>query len=256
MDVDLDRALETIKAAANAGGKEALDRFQMGLHVERKADRSPVTEADRAAEATIVATLRAEFPDAGILGEETGSHQGTAPYRFIVDPIDGTRGFTRGGRFWGCLIGLEVGAEIVAGAMYLPALDDLYWAARDCGTFLNGKRLRVLPSPPLVEATLSLGEMKPLFRPPYREPVESLIEEAEDARTYGDLMGVALVLTGVADVWIEAGVQPWDIAPARILAEEAGARFTNFAGTTDLHHGTALVAGPELHAEVLRRLPS
>lgn len=254
MDVDLDRALQAVKNAARAGGREALDRFRTGIQVEHKADRTPVTEADRAAEAAIVDVLRSEFPDAGILGEESGGHPGTAPFRFIVDPIDGTRGFTRGGRFWGSLIALEAQGEILAGAMFLPAMDDLYWAARDRGAFLNGDRLRVRPSPPIEETTLSLGEIGHLLRPPYRPVIESLIQECESVRAYGDLMSVALVLTGVADAWLEAGAQPWDIAPARILAEEAGARFSTFAGTTDLDQGTALVAPPELHAALLERL--
>lgn len=254
MDLDLDHALETIKAAARAGGREALSHFRTGVHIERKADRSPVTEADRAAEDAIFSVLRREFPDAGILGEESGEHRGNAPFRFIVDPIDGTRGFTRGGRFWGSLVALEHGPDVLAGAMYLPALDDLYWAARDRGAFINGDRLQVRPSPSLDDTTLSLGELKPLFAPPLGTAIEGLIRDVENARCYGDLMGVGLVLTGVADAWLEAGVKPWDIAPSRILAEEAGARFTSFAGTADIHHGTALVASPELHAEILARL--
>ena len=134
---DLDLAMETARRAAEAGGAAALRHFRAGVRVELKPDRTPVTVADREAEAAIVEVIRGRFPGHAILGEETGAHAG-AGARWIVDPVDGTRGFTRGGSFWGPLVALEVGGEVVAGAMGMPALGELYWAARGRGRLAAG----------------------------------------------------------------------------------------------------------------------
>ena len=255
MDFDLNRALDVAQRAATAATKAALPFFIDGVPVERKADRTPVTEADRAAEKAILAVITETYPDHSILAEESGAKAGDPRFRWIIDPIDGTRGFTRGGSFWGSLIALEVDGEIVVGTMGLPALGDLYYAARGRGCFVNDTQLRIGDrGPDLTEATLSLGEMRPLLRSPWDTTVLELVQQAASARCYGDLMGVALVLQGVADAWLEAGVAPWDIAPAKVLVEEAGGVFTNFLGDQDLAHGTALASTPSLHPVILERL--
>ena len=127
--LDFDRALDTARRAVEAAGRAALPYFRTGVRVDRKPDRSPVTAADRAAEAAILEIVRAAFPDASILAEENGADD-RRRYAGIVDPLDGTRGFTRGGTFWGPLVALEHDGEIVAGGAALPALGELYFAAR------------------------------------------------------------------------------------------------------------------------------
>ncbi|MEO1334867.1 MAG: inositol monophosphatase family protein, partial [Myxococcota bacterium] len=125
---------------------------------------------------------------------------------------------------------------------------------RGRGCFCNDAPMKLRPSTSAIaDATLSVGDMRPLFGAPWGPSVLALIEEAENARCYGDLVGVTLVLKGIADVWLEAGVKPWDVAPMPVLVEEAGGVFTDFRGTQDLDHGSAIVAGPELHPEILRR---
>ena len=253
--VDLSQALDVARRAAAAASAASLPHFERGVLVERKADRSPVTAADRAAEQAILSVITDTFPDHSVLAEESGETVKDPRYRWIVDPIDGTRGFTRGGQFWGSLIALEADGVIVAGTLGLPALGDVYSAARGLGCFCNDDRLTIKPaSSGVAEATVSLGELRPLLRDPWGPVVRDLVEEAENTRCYGDLMGVALVLRGVADVWLEAGVAPWDIAPMPVLVEEAGGVFSNFEGGTDLSHGTAVVASAPLHAEVVARL--
>lgn len=254
MSLDLTRALEVAVEAALAAGRAELSYFKPDIAVETKADRSPVTQADKEGEAIIARTLAAAFPDHGFLGEETGAQDRGARYTWIVDPIDGTRGFTRGGKFWGALVGLEIDGEIVAGAMGVPALGDFYWAAKGHGAYKNGHRLQVSMIDRWDLATVSLGEMGPLLSPPHGHTVTELIRTAASARCYGDVMGAALVLNGLADVWLEAGVKPWDLAPSRILLEEAGGRFTTFRGDTHLNHGTAIGSNGRLHAHALDRL--
>jgi histidinol-phosphatase len=252
--VDLGRALEVAKAAVEAGGAAAMVHFRQGVAVEKKPDRTPVTVADREAEAAIVSVIRDAFPDHAILGEETGRHEGSVQARWIVDPIDGTRGFTRGGAFWGPLVALEVEGEVVAGAMALPAEGRSYWAARGHGAFRDGARLRVSAVDRWEDATLSLGELPHVLAPERSEAVLSLMRTADSARCYGDLAGCAMLLDGRADAWIEAGVQVWDLAPLRILVEEAGGRFTDFAGTRALDDGTAVATNGHLHEHVLALL--
>ena len=252
--IDLARALEVARKAAEAANAAALIHFQQGVKVERKPDRSPVTAADRASEHAVLSVIDEAFPAHSILAEESGAKAGNPRFRWLIDPIDGTRGFTRGGQFWGSLIALEVDGQVEVGTMALPALGDVYFAARGLGCYLNNTKLTVRPASPDVRTcTVSLGELRTLHADPWGPVVHRLIMESESARCYGDLMGVALVLRGVADVWLEAGVAPWDIAPAPILLSEAGALFSNFRGDQDLGHGTAIGAPPGLHAEVLKR---
>ncbi len=255
--LDLDLAMQTARRAAEAGGAAAMRHFRTGVRVEIKPDRSPVTAADREAEAAILAVLRERFPDHAVLGEETGAHAGAqGGARWIVDPVDGTRGFTRGGTFWGPLVALEVDGQVVAGAMGMPALGETYWAARGLGAWRavgSGapERLRVSGIAAWEEATLSLGEQKFLLAPPLRAQVNELTVTAAQARGYGDLAGCAMVLTGRAEAFLEAGVQVWDIAPLKILIEEAGGRFTDLAGQPTHLNGACLASKGLVHEHVL-----
>jgi len=129
-ELDLEKAMATARRAVEAATAASLAHFRRGVRVEVKPDRTPVTAADRESEAAILAIVREAFPDHAFVGEETGVHAGSAASRWIVDPLDGTKGFTRGREFWGPLVALEHEGVIVAGAMALPALGETYWAAR------------------------------------------------------------------------------------------------------------------------------
>jgi histidinol-phosphatase len=246
--IDLPRALQVARDAVAAAGAAALVHLRRGVIVETKPDLTPVTAADRAAEDEIVGVIRAAFPDHAILGEEGGA-RGTGAVRWIVDPIDGTRGFARGGMMWGPMVALEVAGELVAGAIALPALGRTYWAARGAGTFRDGTRLAVSAIAELGDATLSLGELRRLASHP---GIQSLITRATSSRCYGDLAGCALVLDGRAEVWIEGGVAAWDLAAPAILIREAGGRFTDWNGTPSFEGGYAIASNGAIHDEVLR----
>ncbi len=251
--------MDVARRAAEAASAASLAHFRRGVRVERKADRTPVTQADRDSEAAILAVVRAAFPEHGFLGEETGAHAGSAETRWIVDPLDGTKGFTRGRAFWGALVALEHRGEIAAGAMALPALGETYWAARGLGAWMRAgesapSRLRVSAIGDWADATLSFGEPHVLFRPPLLERLAGLALSAQTARCYGDLAGCALVLQGKAEAWIEAGVQIWDIAALRVLVEEAGGRFTDLAGAATHASGSCVASNGLVHAHVLDAL--
>jgi histidinol-phosphatase len=246
--IDIPRALQVARDAVAAAGAAALAHLRRGVIVETKPDLSPVTAADRAAEDEIVGVIRAAFPDHAILGEEGGA-RGTGAVRWIVDPIDGTRGFARGGMMWGPMVALEVAGELVAGAIALPALGRTYWAARGAGAFRDGTRLAVSAIAELGDATLSLGELRRMASHP---GIQSLIKRAASSRCYGDLAGCALVLDGRAEVWIEGGVAAWDLAAPAILINEAGGRFTDWSGTPSFEGGYAIASNGAIHDEVLR----
>jgi len=258
MPLDLSLAMATARRAAEAAAAAALPHFRQGVRVEVKPDRSPVTVADRQAEGAAVSVIRAAFPEHAILGEESGVHAGTGA-RWIIDPIDGTRGFTRGGSFWGPLVALEEAGTVVAGAMALPALAETYWAARGLGCWLRPaggepQRCQVSRLADWAEATLSLGEMRFLLAPPLDEPVGALVRSAASTRCYGDLAGAAMLLTGRCEAWLEAGVQVWDLAALQVLVEEAGGRFTDFEGRPTASGGRCVASNGLVHEKVLAAL--
>lgn len=251
-----EKDLETAKLAVDAAARVALEHFERGFTVQTKSDASPVTDADIAAEKAILQVLEERDPEASIVAEESGLHDRSRNRRWIVDPIDGTRGFARGGEFWGPLVALEAEEEIVAGAMALPVRGQTYWAARGCGAFRNGERLQVSSVDRWSQATLSLGEATRLVRGPHGPAIVDLVSRAVSTRCFGDLAGAALVLDGRAEVWFETGVKPWDLAPSKILIEEAGGRWTTFLGGSDLTEGTAIGSNGRLHDEALHRVRS
>jgi histidinol-phosphatase len=258
-ELKLAKAMDVARRAAEAASAASLAHFRRGVRVEVKPDRSPVTAADRESEAAILAVVRDAFPDHAFLGEETGLHAGSAETRWIADPLDGTKGFTRGRGFWGPLVGLEHQGVIVAGAMALPALGEVYWAARGLGAWMrtgDGEpvRLQVSGIREWADATLSFGEPHVLFRAPLLERVADLATTASTARCYGDLAGCALVLRGQAEAWVEAGVQLWDLGPLPVLIEEAGGRFTDLAGSSTLGSGSCVASNGHVHEHVLRAL--
>jgi histidinol-phosphatase len=260
-ELDLAKAMETARRAVEAASAASLAHFHRGVRVEVKPDRTPVTQADRDSETAILAIVRAAFPDHGFLGEETGAHAGAASTRWIVDPLDGTKGFTRGRSFWGALVALEHEGRILAGAMALPALAETYWAARGLGAWMRAGDgapipLRVSRVGDWADATLSYGEPHVLFRPPMLERLAALALSAQAARCYGDLAGCALVLQGKAEAWVEAGVQIWDLAPLQILVEEAGGTFTDLDGKPTHASGSCVASNGLVHAHVLKMLGS
>jgi histidinol-phosphatase len=255
-ELDLALAVATAREAVEAGGRAALRRRRAGLDPRRKADRTLVTAADRESEAEILRVIRERFPKHSVLSEECGSLAGASASadRWIVDPLDGTLGFVRGGSFWGPLVALEHRGAIVAGAAALPALDTVLWAGRGRGCRCNGEPVSVSSTARWNQAVLGLGELPHLLAPPRRDAVIALIATAASARCYGDLAGGIEVLSGRADAWLEAGVQLWDLAALRILIEEAGGRFTDFSGRAGVGAGTAVATNGLLHEHVLEVL--
>jgi histidinol-phosphatase len=249
--------LEVAIAAAKAAREVILPYFRTALQVETKADQSPVTAADRAAERVIVDTLLQAFPEHGVLGEEFGAQPGRGNARWIIDPIDGTQNFIRGIPYFATLIGLEEAGEITAGVIYAPAEDDLLYAARGQGAFANdGERLTVSAITDLAQATMLHGGLDLLLQAGYWEGFTRLVHATRRQRGFGDYFAHTFVCRGQAEVMLETAVQAWDLAPTKIIVEEAGGRFTDFTGVPTIYNGNAIVSNGHVHDAVLALLRS
>lgn len=223
--------------------------------VEWKADESPVTVADRAAEEAIHAVVRAAYPADGWLGEETGTENGTSGRRWIVDPIDGTRNFVRGVPLWATLVACEEdtpqGTRIVASAVGIPGLDEWYDAVLGCGARCNGVAIHVAPTTQLAEA-LWCFETPSWFRKEGLGGVfEALVTRTALQRGLGDAYGHMLIASGRAEVMVEPHLSVWDVAATSLVVSEAGGKFSDIDGTPSLRAGNALVTNGILHEIVL-----
>ena len=247
----MDRRLEVAIAAAKAGGETALRYFRTGLPVEEKADRTPVTEADRACESRVVDILREAFPEYGVLGEEFGEVPGPAG-RWIVDPIDGTKSFIRGIPFFATLIALEEEGEVTTGVVYAPALDDLLYAQKGHGAYDKSGRLRVSEVTSLGEAMLVFGGPQVFRQGGWWTAYEALVDRSARQRGYGDYFGYTFVTRGQAEAMIDLDLKPWDLAAIKVIVEEAGGRFTDVQGRATIYGGSAVASNGRIHDEILR----
>jgi histidinol phosphatase-like enzyme (inositol monophosphatase family) len=246
--------LDVALAAAWAGGHRTLTYFNAGVAVEWKADATPVTAADREAEAVIRQVISRAFPDHGILGEEDGETVGKGPCRWIIDPLDGTKSFVRGVPLYGTLIGVELRGEPVVGVIYLPALGETVAAARGEGCTWNGRPCRVSTVARLEGALVVLSDERTARA--RSGAFADLAGRVQLERTWGDCYGYALVATGRAEVALDPVVNVWDCAALLPIVEEAGGRFTDWKGRRTIAGGEAVATNGVLHGpvvDVLRR---
>jgi len=246
------RELDLIGVVAKRAGGIALGYWNTGLGAETKADASPVTIADRECERVIAQALEEAFPGDGLLGEEGAAKPSRSGRRWIIDPIDGTRDFLRGNRAWAVLIGLEEAGEVVAGVSYLPAMDEMFTAAHGSGAFLNGQRIRASNISHPSEAVLCVNQFSTVLTYGFSAGLLEWMAQFWAVRSMGGCLDAMMVSRGQADLWIETSGKPWDFAPLKIIAEEAGARFFNFDGGSSIYRGNCVVCAPGME-EVARR---
>jgi len=246
--------LAVARTAVDQAGRLALQYFGTALAIEYKADRSPVTAADRGAEEALRETLGAAFPHDGMLGEELGASDGTSGRRWIVDPIDGTQSFIRGVPLWGVLVALEDRGEVVLGVVGLPALGETLWAVRGGGAFANGVPARVSNVTTLADATVLTSDAGPAHFGDKYAGFQRLLGNTARHRGWGDCYGYALVATGRAEIMLDPLMNPWDAAAVRPIVEEAGGAFCAWDGTPTIYGGSALAMPATLRAPVLSLL--
>ena len=239
MSADLELALRL----ADTADAISLGRFRArDFAVDTKTDSTPVTEVDRAVEHELRTILALERRTDAILGEEEGA-AGSGRRRWIIDPIDGTRNFSRGVPVWATLIALEEDGRVTVGVVSAPALHRRWWAERGGGAHAGGDRVHVSAIRRAEDAVLSFA---------LEQAVPSLAARAWHARGYGDFWSHMLVAEGAVDGAIDAiGVSVWDLAAVQVIVEEAGGTFTDFAGEHRIDGGSAISSNGHLHAALL-----
>lgn len=253
--------LEFAHQLADAAGKAILPHFRRRLAVDNKAQDGgydPVTAADRAAERIVRKLVRSRFPDHGFEGEEYGNEALEARWRWVVDPIDGTRAFVLGLPVWGTLIGLTRDGEPVLGLMDQPFTRERFWAdGRGAHLRADGRRrrLRTREAPSLAEAMMTTTHPD-LFAPgTEREAFERVKSRVRACRYGGDCYTYCLLAAGHIDLIVEAGLKPYDVTALVPIVERAGGIITTWQGAPASRGGRIVAAGDRrLHLEAMKVL--
>jgi histidinol-phosphatase len=239
--------------AAYLGGRRTLAYFNTRVAVDRKSDNTPVTVADRESEQVIRERILRAFPDHSILGEEGGIHDGVdKQYRWIIDPIDGTKSFVCGVPLYGVLIGVEIDGKAEVGVVYMPALDEMVCAATGLGCRWNGRVARVSEVNRLEDAVLCCTSFSSAIK--RSDAYENLQSGTKIQRGWGDCYGHILVATGRADIMLDPRMNPWDCAPLLPIMKEAGGYFTTWRGEETIWGKDAVSTSEKLNREVLEIL--
>jgi myo-inositol-1(or 4)-monophosphatase len=250
-----------IKAARAAGAiinRASLDLER--LQVSTKAPNDFVTEVDHAAEAAIIDTLLGAYPGHGILAEESGSSRGArdSEYVWIIDPLDGTTNFIHGLPTYAVSIGLAFRNQMQQAVVYDPARNDLFYASRGRGAYLNDKRLRVSRRSRMADALIGTGfpfrKGDDLGR--YLHMMESVMKVCAGMRRPGAAaLDLCYVAAGWYDGFFETGLSPWDVAAGSLLITEAGGLIGNFTGDADFLYQREVVAGnPKIYGHLVQIL--
>lgn len=243
--------LDEAVALARQAGDLTLRWFRSReLAVDRKGDGTPVTDADRAAERLLREELARRHPDDAVVGEEEAPTPGTSGRTWIVDPIDGTKAFTRGVPLYCTLLAVEDGEGPAIGVIHLPGLGETVYAGRGLGCFDNGERVSVSTVDRLARAYVSSSAFD------HWDPaaLARLRAERVSTRTWGDGYGYALVATGRIEAMVDPVAARWDLAPMPVILHEAGGRFSTLDGSGDPAGGSGLASNGVLHDELLALL--
>lgn len=233
--------LSAVAEAARVAGRIALGHYKRDVDVEIKSDGSPVTMADRQAERAVRDWLSSRFPEDAILGEEFGVSEGTGR-RWFIDPIDGTKSFVRGVPLWGSMVAVAEGSEVLAGAIWCPAVDELVAAAVGMGCYLNGSRCHVSTCATLADATILATSERFESDHDRGRLWRALGARVAVTRTWGDCYGYVQVATGRAELMVDDWLSPWDTAALVPIIREAGGVFSDWRGGTGIDGGDAIAS--------------
>jgi histidinol-phosphatase len=251
MNPDWRARYELAVEAARRAGDLARTYYESTFEIELKPDASPVTVADKGAEELIRSLVARHFPSDGFLGEEFGDQPGVSGFRWVIDPIDGTRSFVRHIPIWATLIGLEYKDEQIGGVAYVPVLRQVYRALRGDGAYMNDRRVRVSDVDKMSDALLCYSSLAWFTRAGRERTFLELATRTNRQRGFGDFYGFVLVAEGAADLMVEHGVHAWDVSGLKAIVEEAGGTFTDWDGTPTTERPDVVASNGKLHAEVL-----
>lgn len=253
-----DNASDYLKVALAAADKAAgISRsyYAGNFTVTTKADKTPVTQADVECEQAIRDVILNAFPEHGFYGEETGQTQADAEFLWLVDPIDGTKGFVREYPFFSTQIALMHNGEIVLGVSSGTMMNELAWAEKGRGAWMNGQRLAVSDIYDPDRAAVSTGNLKSLASGDGWAALGDIVEHADRIRGYGDFYHYHLLAAGKIEAVIESDVNILDVAALSIIVSEAGGVFTDLNGDRlTLETRSVLAANASLHEKFASRL--
>jgi histidinol-phosphatase len=252
MESSLKEYLDFAVQTAHTAGRLTLGYFQNDVRPDFKADDTPVTVADRNAEALIRDRIETRFPRHAILGEEHGVKTGEdEEFRWIIDPIDGTKAFIRGVPLYAVLIGLEIAGRCEVGVAYFPALNDMIYAASGLGCFWNGRRTRVAPTDRLDRSFVGFTGAES-FEPAGRfDAWQRLLRQSYYSVGWSDAYGHALVATGRLEIMLDPVLNPYDCAPFPPIMREAGGYFGDWSGNETIYGKEGLSTTQTLLPQVL-----
>ncbi|SRR6056297_2907868 len=233
MTIDIAYARQVATGAAYKAGEMLRGYFRDPLVIDKKGDKDLVTEADRAAEETIIETIRYRFPDHDIMAEESGRLDNHSGFCWIIDPLDGTTNFTHGIAIFSVSIALSIDGEIVAGVVLNPATGELFAADSESAAVVNGEPVSVSGTPVIEDALLVTG-----FPYDYKKHLKKLmtrfsrcLEAAGGVRRLGSAaLDLCYLACGRFDGYWEENLHPWDTAAGMLIARQAGALVTDFSG--------------------------
>ncbi len=257
MTVELKPRLEFALDVARKASELILGYYQSkGLRVESKKDSSPVTVADREAEALIRTNIVREFPGDGVMGEELGTFPSANGFNWILDPVDGTKSFIHGVPLFGTLIGLECDKQLVIGVCRFPVLNEVIYAQQGEGAWWqsgNGHEqpARVSKVVRPSDALFCITTISGFERIGRYDAFEKLRKSVKLTRGWGDCYGHALVATGRADVMVDPLMNPWDAAPFIPIMQEAGGHFVDWSGRPTIYSGNGVSVNDALKDTVL-----
>ncbi len=221
------------------------------LDVSIKDNMTPVSAGDLAIENEIRSLVKKEYPDLSIIGEEYGETIANSSLKLIIDPIDGTKNFIRGLPFFGSLFAIEDDGDVIAGMVSAPALNGRWWAEKGNGAFYNGKAIHTSSVSSLTEANGFHGSLFGSEASSTSEPVIQLLKDTNRQRGFGDFYPHMLVAMGCGEYAIDFKLSVWDIAPLKIIVEEAGGICSDTSGKRTIYSGNIISSNQKLHQTVL-----
>ncbi|MGB5849735.1 MAG: histidinol-phosphatase [Ignavibacteriaceae bacterium] len=227
--------------------------FRTGMNIEHKEDKSPVTVADKNAEEAMRKVIIEEYPEHGIVGEEFGSYKENAEYKWVLDPIDGTKSFICGVLGFGTLIALLKNDEPILGAINQPILNEFLIGDNNT-TFINNKPASVRNCNDISEAVLLTTDHINIEKYHNLEKFEKLIRKVRLYRSWGDCYGYYLLATGFADVMIDPIMSFWDTMALIPIIKGAGGIITDCKGDDPANGSSIIAASPGIHSQVLKWL--
>jgi histidinol-phosphatase len=258
MPDDVSARLQLAREIARAAGDLTLKFFQHdSVQVERKGDNSPVTQADKQAELLMREKIAAAFPADGIIGEEHGESSGTSGYKWILDPIDGTKSFIAGVPLYSVLVGVLHEDKSVIGVILVPALGECVYAAKGQGAWWTKgdsepTSAKVSTRKRLADGVFVTSQVDTFSERSAKEAYEKLEQTAYITRTWGDGFGYLLIATGRAEAMVDPIMNIWDAAAIQPVMEEAGGTFTDWQGKPCVDGGEGIGTNGLVLEEVLK----